>query len=59
MKAAREQKTPQSHLAKLYPFKKENVKHLEDPPIVDAVLMHLARHVTLLLDDAVSFKDIL
>lgn len=34
-------------LAKMYPFKKEDVKHLEDPHVVDAALMRLARHVTL------------
>lgn len=48
-----------SRLAKLYPFKKEDVQCLEDPPVVDTALMRLARHVTLPLDDAVSFKDIL
>lgn len=40
-------------------LKKEDVKHLEDPSIVDAALMRLARNVTLPLGNAVSFKYII
>lgn len=35
------------------------MKNLEDLVVVNAALMLLARHVTLPLDDAVTFKDIL
>ncbi|XP_073485058.1 LOW QUALITY PROTEIN: uncharacterized protein [Aquarana catesbeiana] len=38
--------------SRLYPFKSEEVKCLEN-----AALMHLAKHVTLPLEDAVSFRD--
>lgn len=47
----------QSKIAKLYPFKEEEVKHLESAPLVDAALMRLVRYVTLPLEDTVSFKD--
>lgn len=43
--------------SRLYTFKAEDVKHLENAPLVDAALMHLAKHVTLPLEDTVSFKD--
>lgn len=43
--------------SRLYPFKAEEVKYLENAPLVDAALMRLAKHVTLPLEDAVSFKD--
>lgn len=45
-----------SKTSRLYPFKSE-VKSLENTPLVDAALMRLAKHVTHLLEDAVSFKD--
>ena len=41
----------------MYPFKNEDVKHLESAPLVDAALMRLVKHVTLPLEDSVSFKD--
>lgn len=41
----------------MYPFKSEEVKNLENTPLVDAALMRLTKHVTLPLEDAVSFKD--
>lgn len=47
----------QSKVLKLYPFKEEEVKHLESAPLVDAALMRLARYVTLPLEDTASFKD--
>lgn len=40
----------------MYPFRKEDVRHPENPPVVDAALRRLARHVTLPLDDVVSFR---
>lgn len=43
--------------SRLYPFKSEEVKYLENAPLVDAALMRLAKHVTLPLEDTVSFKD--
>lgn len=43
--------------SRLYPFKSEEVKNLENTPLVDAALMRLTKHVTLPLEDAVSFKD--
>ena len=46
-----------SKLGKLYPFKPEDVARLESAPLVDAAVTRLAKHVTLPLDDAVSFKD--
>lgn len=48
-----------NRFTKLYLFKTEKEKVLEEPPVVDAAHMLLARHVTLPLDDAVSFKDVL
>lgn len=33
------------------------MKYLENTPLVDAALMRLAKHVTLPLEDAVSFND--
>lgn len=48
-----------NNFSKLYPFKKEDVKVLEEPPVVYVALMRLARHVMLPLDDAVSFRDVL
>lgn len=47
----------QSKNLKLYPFREEEVKHLESAPLVDAALMRLIRYVTLPLEDTVSFKD--
>lgn len=48
-----------SKMSKLYPFKEEEVKHLESAPLVDATVMRLVRYVTLPLEDTVSFKDAL
>lgn len=48
-----------NQFAKLYPFKSEKIKSLEEPPLVDAAIMCLARHVTLPLDYVVSFRDVL
>lgn len=48
-----------SKIAKLYPFKEEEVKHLESAPLIDAAVMRLVKHVTLPLEDTVSFKDVL
>lgn len=39
-----------SKVAKMYPFKSEEVKHLELAPLIDAALMRLVRHVTLPLE---------
>ena len=47
----------QSKITKLYPFKQEDVTHLEAAPSVDAALMRLVKYVTLPLEDTVSFKD--
>lgn len=49
----------QNCFSNLYLFKVEDTKHLDTPPIVNAVLMCLASHVTLPIENAVSFKDIL
>lgn len=46
-------------ISKLYPFREEEVKHLESAPLVDAAVMRLVKHVTLPLEDTVSFKDVL
>ncbi|XP_040211990.1 uncharacterized protein LOC120943017 isoform X2 [Rana temporaria] len=46
-------------LAKLYPLKESKVSSLINAPIVDSSLMRLARHVTLPIEDAVSFRDVL
>lgn len=55
-----EKKTSLSNrLAKLYPLKEPNVNPLVSPPVVDSSLMCLARHVTLPIEDAVTFKDVL
>lgn len=48
-----------SKIQRLYPFKEEEVKHLESAPLVDAAVMRLVRHVTLPLEDTVSFRDAL
>lgn len=55
-----EKKTGLSNrLSKLYPLKEPNVNPLISPPVVDSSLMRLARHVTLPIEDAVTFKDVL
>ena len=41
-----------SKVSKMYPFKREDVKHLESAPLVDAALMRLVKHVTLPLEDS-------
>ena len=46
-------------LAKLYPLKESKIASLINAPVVDSSLMRLARHVTLPIEDAVSFKDVL
>ena len=43
--------------SRMYPFKADEVKHLDNIPFVDAAVMRLAKHVTLPLADSVSFKD--
>lgn len=48
-----------NRLQKLYPLKEPKVNPLVSPPVVDASLMRLARHVTLPLEDAVTFRDVL
>lgn len=48
-----------TRFAKLYPFKLSDVEKLEHPLKVDTVLMRLARHVTLPLEDAAFFRDVL
>ncbi|XP_077306678.1 ubiquitin-conjugating enzyme E2 U isoform X2 [Lithobates pipiens] len=48
-----------NRLAKMYPMDESKVKPLVNAPIVDSSLMRLARHVTLPIEDAVSFKDVL
>lgn len=47
-----------NRLPKLYPLKEPNV-NLLSAPVVDALLMRLARHVTLPIEDAVTFRDVL
>ena len=44
-------------VSKIYPFKSKDVKHLESAPLIDAAPMRVARHVTLPLEDTVSFRD--
>ena len=46
-------------LAKLYPLKESKVTSFINAPIVDSSLMRLARHVTLPIEDAVTFRDVL
>lgn len=46
-----------SRTSRLYAFKAEQVKYLENTALVDAALMRLAKCVTLPLVDALSFKD--
>lgn len=48
-----------NRLTKLYPLKEPKVSLLVSPPVVDASLMRLARHVTLPIEDAVTFRDVL
>lgn len=48
-----------NRLTKLYPLKEPKVSPLLSPPVVDASLMRLARHVTLPIEDAVTFRDVL
>lgn len=43
---------------KMYTFKEEEVQAWEEPPLVDTVVIRLARHVTLPMNDAVFFKDV-
>lgn len=49
--------SPIFKIAKMYPFKSDEVKHLESALLLDAALMRLVRHVTLPLEDTISFKD--
>lgn len=53
------EKKPSLHnrLSKLYPLRDKDVESLTTPPLVDASVMRLARHVTLPMEDAVSFRD--
>lgn len=48
--------SPFNRFTCMYLFKTEDMHTLETPPLVDAAVMRLARHVTLPMDDAVSFK---
>lgn len=45
-----------SNMSRLYSFKAEDVKRLEAATLVDAVVIQLAKRVTLPLEDAMSFK---
>ncbi|XP_068135669.1 lamina-associated polypeptide 2-like [Hyperolius riggenbachi] len=46
-----------NRMTKLYPLEGNLIPQLETPPTVDAAVMRLAKHVTLPLEDSVSFKD--
>lgn len=48
-----------SRLARLYPLKEPKVNPLIMVPVADTFLMHLARHVTLLMGDAATFPEVL
>lgn len=48
-----------NRLTKMYPLKESKAKSLMNAPVVDSSLMRLARHVTLPIEDAVSFRDVL
>ncbi|KAM5191381.1 uncharacterized protein ACMZJ9_008764 [Mantella aurantiaca] len=54
-----DKRAPYNRVRKLYLFKAEEVTLLENAPQVDVALLQLAKHVTLPLEDTVSFKDIL
>lgn len=49
----------QNRLLKLHTFRREGTKLLDTRPVLDAALMGLARHVTLPIEDAVTFKGFL
>lgn len=49
--------SPFNRFNKMYPFNTEDMHSLETPPLVDVAVMRLARHVTLPMDVAVSFKE--
>ncbi|XP_068103104.1 uncharacterized protein [Hyperolius riggenbachi] len=48
-----------NRLKKLYPMSEQDAKMFEASPVVDASIMKLARNVTLPLEDAVSFRDLM
>lgn len=48
-----------NRLEKLYPLKEPNVNPPIHPPVVDASLMCLVRNITLPIEDAVTFRDVL
>lgn len=48
-----------SKVLRLYPFKEEEFKQLESAPLVDAAVMRMVRHVTLPLEDTITFRDTL
>lgn len=48
-----------NRLTKMYPLKESKVNSFMNAPVVDSSLMRLARHVTLPIEDAVSFRDVL
>lgn len=48
-----------NRIAKLYPLREPMVNPLISAPVVDSSLMRLARHVTLPIEDAVTFRDVM
>lgn len=48
-----------NRFARLYPFRGEDSVLLDASPMVDGVLMKLAQHVTLPIEDTVTFNDVL
>lgn len=48
-----------NRLAKLYALKEPNVNPLVFAQVVDALLMRLARHVTLPIEDTLTLRDVL
>lgn len=51
--------SPANRLQKLYPLAEEDAPAVNNPPTVDAVIMRLARNVTLPMEDSSSFIVIL
>lgn len=49
----------ESHHFLIGSFKEGEVHSLETPPLVDAAVIKLVGHISLPMDDAVSFKDAL
>lgn len=48
-----------NHLNKLFPLAEENSAALDNSPVLDATVVHLARNITFPMDDSMSFKDLL